>query len=151
MTPLEEQPTLTDDERSAIDTLLGDSLESDDVPAALEEVSVDTIFEMLAHPGRRYVITYLLRSEGFASMSELVDYVMEETGHTMTDRQFRYRIALELTHNQIPRLADEGFVRYNIERQMILPTDRTTLLEPYITIALAQQQLRTTAGGDERE
>lgn len=137
MTPLEDSEHLTESQRTAVEELVETSLES---PEDLEQLDINTIFEVLAHPGRRYVLTYLLRSEGFASMSELVDYVIEETGHSMTERQFRYRVAAALTNTHLPKLAEEGFIQYNIERQIVLPTDRTALLEPYVTIALAQQR-----------
>lgn len=129
---------MSETEQTAARALVEETVES---AAAVERVEMDTIFELLSHPARRYVLTYLLRSDGFVSMTELVDYVMEKTTHTMTDREFRHRLTVSLTHTHLPKLADEEYVKYNVERQIVLPTDRTQLFAPYLEMALRQQQV----------
>lgn len=107
---------------------------------AAEQHSVNTIFELLANPGRRYVLTYVLQSEGFVTISELVDYVTTKTTSNMTDDEFRRKITVELSHTYLPDLEEEGFIRYNMERQLILPTEKTPMVEPYLRLALLQSQ-----------
>lgn len=114
---------------------------STDVAAAAENFDCDTIFEVLADPGRRYVLTYLLQSEGAVSCSDLVDYIVTETEQTMSRNEFRQRVVTELTRNHLPKLDDHGFIQYNLERQMIGPTDLTPLARPYLGLALAHQQV----------
>jgi len=108
--------------------------------SASERFDPDSLFEMLADPGHRYVLTYLLQSEGAVACSELVDYVTERTSTTMNPEQFRQRVVSELTNTYLPRLDEYGFVKYNMERQIVGPTDRTPLARPYLLIALAQQE-----------
>lgn len=104
-----------------------------------DQVDIDSLFDLLSHPGRRYILTYLLQSDGYVTCNELVDYVVDVTDHTMTDRQFRKRVTAELTHSHLPKLEDANFIDYNMERQIVAQTDTTDLARPYITLALAQQ------------
>lgn len=116
---------------------------------AAEQFSATSVFKTLRHPGRRYVLTYLLKSDGLVTLSQLVDYVIAQTDSSMTDREFRERITAELTHTHLPKLADEGYVEYNLERQIIGPTDLTPLVGPYLALALAQQHVATAALDDD--
>lgn len=108
---------------------------------AAERHSVDTVFEVLTQPGRRYVLTYLLQSDGFVTLSELVDYVLTKTDASTTDDGFRRELAVELSHRHLPELEEHGFIRYDMERQLVMATDLTGLTEPYLRIALAQADL----------
>jgi hypothetical protein len=131
----------TDAETDAIRTLAEGTA---DAIEASRRLSVDTLFDLLGHPGRRFVLTYLLQSEseGYATCSELVDHVVAVTDHTMTDRQFRKRLVAELTHTHLPKLEDEGLIEYNAERQIVSPTAATPAVRPYLRLALAQQRVR---------
>ena len=130
--------TLDAELEAAIYAFINSSVESS---YAAEHHSANTIFETLTNPGRRYVLTYLLQSEGFVTVSDLVDYVTTRTDTSMTNRGFRRKVTVELSHTHLPRLEDSGFVEYNMERQLVTPTELTRLTEPYLRIALAQQKL----------
>ena len=125
----------TEPERIAVQTLLGD----EDLPEIPGANTIDSVFRVLSDPGRRYVLTYLLRSDGYVTMTELVDYAVEQTGGAGSDEEFRNRVTVELSQSHLPELADEGFVRYNMERQLVDETEKTQLVSPYLKIALAQQ------------
>lgn len=135
---------ITDEERAAIGTLVEGTPGSTQVT---EEVTVDALFRILHDPGHRYVLTYLLQSEGFASISELVDFVVHRTDASMTDSKYRHRITEELTQKHLPELDRLGLVRYNMERQIISPTEMTPLAGPYLKVALLHQQ-RLNERGD---
>ena len=122
----------------AIDTLAAGTA---DAVTASRRFSVDSMFEILSDPGRRYVLTYLLQTEGYATCSELVDHVVAVTDHTMTDSQFRERLTATLTHCHLPKLEGEGLIEYNTERQIVSPTATTPVVRPYLRLALAQQRL----------
>lgn len=108
-------------------------------------MSVDTLFDALAHPGRRYVLTYLLLREEFVSLTELVDFVIRATESVRTRATFREQIVEELVRTHLPHLDDAGLVEYRMERQFVGPTDRTVLALPYLDLALEQ------ATGDNEE
>lgn len=126
------------EQRDALYSFIRRSVETE---FAAEHHSTNTIFELLSNPGRRYVLTYVLQSDGFVTISELVDYVTTKTNAKMTDEEFRRKVTLELSHTHLPHLEEEGFIRYNMERQLILPTEKTPMVEPYLRIALLQSQL----------
>lgn len=120
-----------DREREAVETVPG--------------LSTTKLFELLADPGRRYVLTYVLGSDGFVTVSELVDYVLGRTTSSMTRPEFRERLASELTHTHLPKLAAEGLVQYNVERQVVSRTEATALVGPYLKLALAHERTREEA------
>lgn len=127
---------MSDTEKIAVETLIEGSIPSDTVA---RDGTIDSVFSAISHPGRRYVLTYLLRSEGYVTMSELVDYVMEETDHSKPSEEFRREVTINLTHTHLPTLADEGFIDYNMERQLIMPKEKIQLTAPYLKTALIQQ------------
>lgn len=133
--------TLDPELEAAIYAFINSSIESE---YAAENYSVNRLFETLTNPGRRYVLTYLLQSEGFVTVSELVDYVTTRTESSMTDRGFRRKVTAELSHTHLPKLEKAGFIKYNMERQLVTPTELTRLTEPYLRISLAQQKLAAT-------
>lgn len=129
-----------EDKRAAIYAFVDDSIGSE---FAAEQYSVNTIFRTLTNPGRRYVLTYLLQSEGFVTVSELVDYVTNRVDASMTDEGYRRKVTAELTRTHLPDLEENGFIKYNMERQLVMPTETTNAVEPYLRIALVQQELVT--------
>jgi hypothetical protein len=130
--------TFDEDKEAAIYAFIEHSIESE---YAAEQYSVNTLFQILTNPGRRYVLTFLLQSDGFVTVSELVDFVLNRTDASMTDDGFRQEIAAELSHTHLPNLEEEGFIEYNMERQLVMPTELTRIVEPYLRIALAQQKI----------
>lgn len=144
--PNEEVSERGDDNRFGIDSDTADAIEtlataSQDAVSAVGSFDSGALFEILADPGHQYVLTYLLQSNGAVSCTELVDYVVDQTDHTMTPDQFRQRVVSELTKNHLPELDERGFVQYNMERQMVDSTDLTPLAQPYLLLALAHQEM----------
>lgn len=132
-------PLMTDTERKAARALV------EDIPLSGigdRRETTDEIFTALSHPGRRYVLTYLLRSEGYITMTDLVDYVMERAHPVKTD-EFRRRVAVELTHTHLPKLDEDNLINYNMERQLVSPTEKTELAGPFLKVALVQQEKLT--------
>lgn len=128
---------MTETERTAVRTLVHESITS---PISERENMIDSIFSVLSHPGRRYILTYLLRSDGYATMSEIVDYVVDATDTAEDDSDFRREVTVTLTHTHLPMLDEEGFIMYNMERQLVQPTEKTKLAAPYLKIALLQRE-----------
>ncbi len=124
-----------DRKHSAAETLVEGTVPSS---FAAEQFSADATFEILSHPGRRYVLTYLLQSTGTVSLSTLVDYAVSQRDESVDD-YFRDNIATELTHAILPKLDEAGFVSYDREQQAVESTELTATLEPYLRLALVQQ------------
>lgn len=130
-------PLVEESERSHIRALTEDSVPS----SADDAASVDDIFDALRQPEQRYVLTYLLRSEGEITITELVDYVLAKTDLSGNEEEFRSRMAVDLTNIHLPALVEIGLIEYNMERQLIRPGRSTAQAVPYLKIALAQQRL----------
>jgi len=128
---------MSEAERTAVRTLIHETVTESSLDRS---GTLDSVFSALSHPGRRYVLTYLLRSDGYVTMSEIVDYVMQATDNDQSDEQFRQEVTVNLTHTHLPVLDDEGFITYNMERQLIQGTEKTKLAAPYLKIALLQRE-----------
>ena len=109
----------------------------EDPLAVVEEspwVSLETVFEVVAHPGRRYVLTYLQVADGPVSTAELVDYVLRNTAMKGDEERLRRQIAAELVDEQLPELEDVAFIDYNRERQLVAGTARGRLTLPFLQL-----------------
>lgn len=127
----------TDKSRETVRTLVDESLISE---FAAHRLSIDTVFEALRNPGRRYVLTYLVQTEGYVTVTELVDYVVENMDTSMTEQGFRENVLVELREDHLPELVESGLITYNIERQIVSSTELTPTAFPYLKIALEQQE-----------
>jgi len=121
-----------------LEDLLSEFEEPTDVFEETGRVSVDTLFDALSHPGRRYVVTYLLLRDEFVSLSEMVDFVTGLIDEPDPGGRFREEVVTELVQRHLPKLADARLVEYRVERQFIGPTDLTTAALPYLHLALKQ-------------
>lgn len=124
---------LSETDRTAVKSLLHDV---QDAPAVDQCGELNTIFTVISHPARRYVLTYLLRTEGYVTMAEIVDYVIEATEVDSDPDELRREVTVSLTHTHLPMLETNGFVQYNMERQLIHPTEKTATAAPYLKLAL---------------
>jgi hypothetical protein len=133
---MSESSRRPDGARIGPDRTLADLVdELDDRLAVVEDrppVTLDTVLETLADPGRRYVLSYLLLIDRPVSTAELVDYVANEIDAGNRADRFRSEVAAELVEVQLPKLEKSGFIDYNRERQLIGETDRTRLTLPFL-------------------
>ncbi len=128
---------MSEAERTAVRTLIHETITESSMD---RNGTIDSVFSVLSHPGRRYVLTYLLRSEGYVTMSEIVDYVVQVTDTEQSEEKFRQEVTINLTHTHLPHLEEEGFIMYNMERQIIQSTEKTALAAPYLKVALLQRE-----------
>lgn len=128
---------MSEAERTAVRTLIHETVADSSLD---RDGAIDSVFSALSHPGRRYILTYLLRSDGYVTMSEIVDYVIKSTNNEQSGEQLRQKVTVNLTHTHLPVLDEEGFITYNMERQLIQPTEKTALAAPYLKIALLQRE-----------
>lgn len=132
----EEQVAETDS--AGLESLITGFDEPSDVFEESGRVSLSTLFEILADPGRRYILTYVLLQDEYASLSELVDFVVQVSDQSDADGRFRKELVTDLVQTQLPMLAEAGLIDYRIERQFVGPTKKTTTALPYLYLALKQ-------------
>lgn len=132
-----------DDPGAAAD--LVDDVDPEVISSSIIEtsVSIDDLFDVLAHPANRYVLTYLLQEEGPVYAHELVEYIIDvtEPPADLSEREYRGQIDSRLLHASLPKLADKGLIDYDERRQRISETDETPAALPYLRFALIQQQV----------
>jgi hypothetical protein len=103
-------------------------------------VSINELFELLAQPGNRYTLAYLIRAEGTVPYDDLVEYVVD-TGGTpsgLPTADFRNQVATQLVHSNLPKLDDAGLIEYDKSDRTVRPTDATEVAVPYLELAMDQ-------------
>lgn len=106
---------------------------------ASEGPPTDRLFQLLASPGNRFVLTFLLKVDGPAEYADLVEYVVAraEPPEEMTEAKFRGRVAATLINERLPELADAGLVEVDSARQLVSPTSTTAVAAPHLALALS--------------
>ncbi|WP_123533270.1 DUF7344 domain-containing protein [Halosimplex salinum] len=110
------------------------------VSGEASQVSVDDLFELLAHPGNRYALAYLVRTDGVVPLDELVESVIERGGTPdgITTADFRDQIATRLVHSNLPKLDDAGLADYDASEKTVRSTEATAVAVPYLELAMEQ-------------
>lgn len=109
-------------------------------------VSTDELFELLASPGNRFVLTYLLQVDGPVEYAHLIEYVIEraEPPDGMTEGKFRGRVAATLVNERLPELESAGMVEVDSSAQLVTPTIAVNAARPHLALALSDLPPPTT-------
>ncbi|MFP8953898.1 hypothetical protein ACLI4Z_13165 [Natrialbaceae archaeon A-arb3/5] len=79
------------------------------------DLSPDTAFHLVANARRRYVLYYFTaRSTAVATVETLTGYVT-----THTDTADRKHVEIDLVHQHLPMLADNGIVEYDTRSEQV--------------------------------
>ena len=102
-------------------------------------ISTDRLFELLASPGNRFVLTYLLRAGGPVEYTDLVEYVVErsEAPEDLNEAKFRGRVAATLINERLPELESAGMVEVDSSNQLVSPTLALDIVRPHLALALS--------------
>lgn len=87
----------------------------------------DDLFDMLSHSRRRFTLQHLKSAETPLLVEELVTKIMANENHrpmTPDSGADREAIEVSLRHAHLPKMADGGFVRYDVSDQMVTLADR---------------------------
>lgn len=104
------------------------------------DLTTNELFELLASPDNRYVLTFLLRRDSRVEFGDIVEHVVEQAGppEGTTPGKFRGRIATRLVHTTLPRLAEYGLLEYDTGSQVVQATAEIERVAPYLDLALSQ-------------
>jgi len=110
-----------------------------EAPRTQQPEDVDEFFRLLASPGNRFVLTYLLAVESHAEYADLVESVVSrvEAPQGMTKEKFRGRVAATLISETLPRLEAAGFVEVDGDDQMVQATGAIQTAAPHLALALS--------------
>lgn len=98
--------------------------------------TLEVIFSCLTNPKRRFVLYYLQDRE-IVTVDELAEQVAgweTETPPAEVETEHRERIAEELVHTHLPRLADALFIEYDPRSNTIRYTDPPALLDEVLRL-----------------
>lgn len=112
----------------------------DEERVAGSPISTDALFELLAAPGNRFVLTYLLRADNPTTYADLVDYVVERAAvpADTTAAKFRGRVAARLVHDTLPTLEDAGLIEHDTDEQTVAATPAIEVVAPHLALAMSQ-------------
>lgn len=104
------------------------------------EFCPDSAFKLLAHPGRRIVVTHLLSAGPTVTLSQLLDYVFSQSDTGSESTETRQEVTEAFTSRHLPKLDAEGYIAYDLEHQRITATDQTASMKPYLALAILQER-----------
>ena len=127
---------------AALEEFLETATGAEEPPRA--PVSVNHLFRLLAAPGNRFVLTYLLRVDDPAAFEELVAYVVgrAESPAGRSAAEFSGQVAARLVHSTLPKLEDAGLIEYDEESRTVASTPAIESVAPYLALAAAQSANR---------
>lgn len=100
-----------------------------------QTLSRDATLEVLSNQRRRFVVYYLKRNGGHATVSELTDHVAgwenDKPNEEVTHRE-RKRVANALRQFHLPKMAEHGFVEYDAQRGTATLTETVSNTNFYI-------------------
>lgn len=85
------------------------------------------LFEVLAHPRRRFVLQYLQTTDTPLLVDKMATELVARDGHrTVSPRSSDGKKAVEmsLAHSHLPKLDDTGFVQYDATRGTVALAER---------------------------
>lgn len=99
------------------------------------ELTQDTVYDLLSNKRRRFVISKLRRADGAVSVNELSESVAAwENGvevDELTDKQIK-RVYVSLYQIHIPKLDDAGLVAYDKDSGQVELTPTVSELDSYL-------------------
>jgi hypothetical protein len=107
------------------------------------ELTQDTVYDLLSNKRRRYVISKLRRADGAVSVNELSEAVAAWENDVdvdeLTDKQVK-RVYVSLYQIHVPKLDEAGLVDYDKEAGTVELTPTVSQLDSY----LPEQERETT-------
>lgn len=102
-------------------------------PDESETISQNRAFDILSNARRRFILSYLSKSDGPVELRELADEVARwETGSDSLSRKERKRVYVSLYQTHIPRLNDAGVIDYDSESGLVQLVDRARDIDRYV-------------------
>lgn len=116
-----------------------------------EALSLDDIFHVLQNERRRQVIRYLRGLDGPIRMRDVAEQVAAWENDTTVENLHsdqRQRVYIALYQSHLPKLANQGIIRYNQPRGVIEPSPLLDEIGAYLDVAASDT---TTEEADEEE
>ncbi len=100
------------------------------------DISQSDVFDVLSNPRRRFVLYYLREIDETVELNELAKAIAaweNDTDESELTDQDRKRVYVSLYQTHIPKLTDVGLVEYDQDSGTVHLTDRTSVIDDYLT------------------
>ena len=100
------------------------------------DISQSDVFDVLSNPRRRFVLYYLREIDDTVELNELAKAIAaweNDTDESELTDQDRKRVYVSLYQTHIPKLTDVGLVEYDQDSGTVHLTDRTSVIDDYLT------------------
>lgn len=111
-----------------------------------ESAAFDSILDLCQHQHRRIVLGVLTAEQRSLSLNDLTQTILKDnhqTPGTEASSDEITEVRLSLYHGHLPKLAAEGLIEFDPERQLVEPTTKLERVQPTLsTILDADPNLR---------
>ena len=101
--------------------------------------TVDSVLDLCRHQHRRIVLALLAAEERSLTLNDLMQAVLKhnyQKSQTEVSRDVLTEIRRSLYHVHLPKLASDGLVTYNPDRQLVEPTEWFEQVQPTVSAIL---------------
>lgn len=107
---------------------------SEEMRTPIEDVPLNTIFDLLAHRHRRIALKRLLHADQALPIEGLATKIAEiEAESAEEPEETVQEIKIMLSHIHIPKLAANDMVAYDDDQTLIDSTEKLNKLEPFLS------------------
>ena len=110
--------------------------------------TVDSILDLCQHQHRRIVLGLLTAEQRSLTLNDLTQTVLKynhQASPTAVSEDVLTEVRLSLYHTHLPKLASDGLVTYDPDRQLVEPTEQFEQVQPTLaTILDADPTLETS-------
>ncbi|OIB58333.1 DUF7344 domain-containing protein [Natrialba sp. SSL1] len=104
-----------------------------------DSIAFDSILHLCQDQHRRIVLAVLAAEQRSLTLNDLTQTVLKYNHHsqlTEVSKDVLAEIRLSLYHVHIPKLASEGLVSYDTDRQLVEPTEQFEQVQPTVSTIL---------------
>lgn len=106
---------------------------SDETVLNRQPIPPTTLFLAFSRRRRQLALEYLSGKAGAIALGDLAESIALAEGTPTRDRY--ERILTDLIHCELPKMADSGLLRYNLDDEWVELTVRRAELTPYLKLA----------------
>ena len=103
---------------------------------SVESLAFDSVLDLCQHQHRRIVLGTLAGEQRSLTLDDLTEAVLKYNHQTRlaeASEDVITEIHLSLYHVHLPKLASEGLIHYDSERQLVDPTEQFDQMQPTLT------------------
>lgn len=104
-----------------------------------DSIAFDSVLDLCQNQHRRIVLRTLAEEQRSLTLNDLTKAVLKynhQTPMTEASEDVLTEIRLSLYHTHLPKLASEGLIDYDPERQFVEPTEQLEQVQPTLSTIL---------------